>query len=328
MSKKSYLVTGGAGFIGASLVKALIRKNNSVRVLDNCHRGSIESLDDIISDIEFIEGDIRDKEVVEEAVNGVDVVCHLAYINGTEFFYEVPEFVLDVGVKGIINVLDACKKYNVRELFLASSSEVYQTPTIVPTNETVPLSVPDVLNPRYSYGGGKIISELLAINFGRKCFDRVVIFRPHNVYGPNMGWEHVIPQFVLRMKELVKQNTEDKKIPFPIQGTGSETRAFVFIDDFTDGLIHTISSGEHLEIYNIGTMDEITIEQVAIEVGKYFGREIVVTPGPPARGGTPRRCPNISKLKKLGYSPKVPFNEGLKITALWYEENSYRKPEK
>ena len=96
----------------------------------------------------------------------------------------------------------------VRSLVLASSSEVYQTPPHVPTDESAPLVVPDPTNPRYSYGGGKIISELMAINYGRKFFDRVLIFRPHNVYGPDMGCEHVIPQFALRLKARRRQASD------------------------------------------------------------------------------------------------------------------------
>ena len=107
------------------------------------------------------------------ATRGVDCVCHLAYINGTEFFYDQPELILEVAVKGMMNVLDACLADGVRDLIVASSSEVYQTPPTIPTPEDVPLVVPDVINPRYSYGGGKIVSELLAVNYGRKHFDRV-----------------------------------------------------------------------------------------------------------------------------------------------------------
>ena len=95
---------------------------------------------------------------------------------------------------------------DVRTLVLASSSEVYQTPPKVPTDESVPMVVPDPHNPRLSYGAGKIISEVMAINYGRKFFDRVLIFRPHNVYGPDMGFEHVIPQFALRMKKAIAQH--------------------------------------------------------------------------------------------------------------------------
>ena len=321
MSKKKYLVTGGTGFIGNALVKRLVKEGHAVRVLDNDMRGTAERLKEVADKIEIVKADIRNVKEVQKACKGMYSVIHLAYINGTEYFYKMPELVLEVGVKGMINVIDGCIKENVKELVLASSSEVYQTPEKVPTDETVHLSIPDPLNPRYSYGGGKIISELMAINYGRKHFDKVVIFRPHNVYGPDMGWEHVIPQFVLRMKNVCENNKE-KTIKFSIQGTGEETRAFVFIDDFIDGLMLVLDKGEHMNIYHIGTMEEMSIGAVAQEVGKYFGKEIEIVPGEKTKGGTPRRCPDIAKLKKLGYKPKIPFSEGLKITAKWYDENA------
>jgi nucleoside-diphosphate-sugar epimerase len=324
MKKKKYLVTGGTGFIGSAIVKRLLKENQSVRVLDNNFRGTCERLQGLEEKIEIINADIRDAEVVYQALKDIDSVIHLAFINGTEFFYKMPELVLDVGIKGMINVIEGCIREGVKELILASSSEVYQTPSRVPTDENVSLLIPDPLNPRYSYAGGKIISELLTINYGRKHFERAVIFRPHNVYGPDMGWEHVIPQFVLRMKELCKDNG-DKEIKFPIQGTGKETRSFVYIKDFIDGLMLVLEKGEHLGIYHIGTMEEMSIEQVAIEVGQYFGRNVTVVPGKPAEGGTKRRCPDIKRMEKLGYHPLVPFKKGLKITAKWYDENSHKR---
>ncbi|MFC1957674.1 NAD-dependent epimerase/dehydratase family protein [Chloroflexota bacterium] len=326
MLKKAYLVTGGTGFIGSALVRRLVKEGHQVRVLDNNLRGVAERLKDVSGKIEVLEVDIRDAESVQKACRDMDSVCHLAFINGTEFFYTKPDLVLDVGVKGMINVIEGCLKENVKELILASSSEVYQTPLTVPTNETVSMSIPDPLNPRYSYAGGKIISELMTINYGRKFFDRAVIFRPHNVYGPDMGWEHVIPQFVLKMKKICGK-TNDKKVDFSIQGTGKETRAFVFIDDFIDGLMLVLEKGKHLEIYNIGTTEEISIKDVAIEVGRYFRREIVIVPGERAKGGTLRRCPDTTKLENLDYSPKVLFRDGLKITAEWYDKNAHKKPE-
>src|SRR3972149_7941485 len=208
MIKKFYLVTGGTGFIGSALVRRLVKDGHRVRVLDNNIRGAVSRLDEVKSDIEFVTADIRDMNAVIDAGKGVDSIIHLAFINGTRFFYEKPELVLDVGVRGMLSVLDSCKKNGIGELILASSSEVYQTPPVVPTDETVPLSIPDPLNPRYSYGGGKLICELMAINYGRTNFDRVIIFRPHNVYGPDMGREHVIPEFVIRMKKLCEEYSE------------------------------------------------------------------------------------------------------------------------
>jgi len=323
---RTYLVTGGTGFIGSALVRALVLAGARVRSLDNDSRGSRDRLGDVTGDVELISGDVRDPAVVARATRGVDSVCHLAAVNGTAFFYSQPDVVLEIGVKGMVNVLDACLAHGVRDLVVASSSEVYQTPPVVPTDERVPLSVPDPLNPRYSYGGAKIISELLAINYGRKRLDRVTIFRPHNVYGPDMGFEHVIPRFALRMRELTRRGPGT--IHFPIQGTGRETRAFVYIDDLIAGVLRVIEQGEHLGIYHIGTDEEMTIEQLAKEVGRCFGRQVEVVPGPLMTGGTTRRCPDIAKLRALGYAPRVPFREGLAKTVRWYDANASRVEER
>jgi nucleoside-diphosphate-sugar epimerase len=295
-----------------------------VRVFDNNSRGNMRRLTGLENDLEFIRGDIRDSSAVEEAVRGVDSVCHLAFVNGTEFFYTMPELVLEVGIKGIVNVVDACLKHDVPELILASSSEVYQEAAVVPTDETVPLTIPDPLNPRYSYAAGKLISEVIVLNYGRTRFKRVVVFRPHNVYGPDMGWEHVIPQFVVRMKEACRN--PENPVRFPIQGTGKQTRAFIFVDDFIDGLMLTIEKGEHLGIYHIGSMDEVTIEALARAVGECFDRPIAVMPSEPALGGTSRRCPDIHRLAAFGFLPKYSLKEGLRVTVKWYSENAHLAP--
>jgi nucleoside-diphosphate-sugar epimerase len=319
LQDKNYLVTGGTGFIGSALVGALVRAGARVRSLDNDSRGMQRRLGPISAKVELVVGDIRDPEVVRKATAGVDCVCHLAYVNGTEFFYTKPSLVLDVAIRGMMNVLDACRSSGVRDLVLASSSEVYQTPPFIPTDETTPLSIPDILNPRYSYGGGKIACELMAINFGRTDFDRVVIFRPHNVHGPDMGQEHVIPQFAIRMRELCKGTTGT--IQFPIQGTGQESRAFIYIDDLVDGVLKVIDRGEHLGIYHIGTDTEVTIEQLARQIAHYFNRDLQIVPGDLALGSTSRRCPDISKMRALGFEPRVSLAEGLTSTLKWYAEN-------
>ncbi|MGQ0663483.1 MAG: NAD-dependent epimerase/dehydratase family protein [Pseudomonadota bacterium] len=324
MSRR-YLVTGGTGFIGAALVRALIRDGHRVRVLDDNSRGRSARLADLAGEFEFWAADVRDTAAVAAAAKGVECIVHLAAVNGTEFFYERPELVLDVGVRGMLAVLDAARANGIGDLVVASSSEVYQTPPRVPTDESVPLSVPDVLNPRYSYAGAKIVSELLAINYGRSGFERVVVFRPHNVYGPDMGWEHVIPQFALRAVDALARCPAGR-LPFAIQGDGSQTRAFIHIDDFVAGLKTVIAEGAHLEIYHIGTDEEIAIADLARLVVAHFGRQPELKHSPAPAGGTPRRCPDIAKLGALGFGPKIALRDGLPGVVDWYAANAHRRP--
>ena len=103
----------------------------------------------------FIKGDIRNSEQVDAAFKNVDAVVHLAYVNGTKYFYKHPVKILEIAIKGIVNVIEACIKNKIKEIYLASSSEVYQTPLKVPTDEKEMLKIPNIYNPRYSYGGGK-----------------------------------------------------------------------------------------------------------------------------------------------------------------------------
>jgi nucleoside-diphosphate-sugar epimerase len=318
---KKYLVTGGSGFIGNALVRALIAAGHPVRVLDDNSRGASRRLAELGLGLEgrfeWVEGDVRIPADVERAVVGVDSVLHLAAVNGTEFFYSKPDLVLEVAVKGIINVLDACGSTGVSELFVASSSEVYQTPPRIPTDEAVPLVVPDPLNPRYSYGGGKIISELLALNYGIRRLSRVVVFRPHNVFGPDMGGEHVIPQLIIRLRAAAEAQPEGP-LELPIQGNGSETRAFLYIDDFIRGLLTLLEAGRHREIYHVGTMEETPIGEAARAVAALSGREVRLVPAPLREGSTLRRCPDTAKMAALGWKPTIPFVQGLRQTFGWY----------
>jgi nucleoside-diphosphate-sugar epimerase len=317
------LVTGGSGFIGSGLVKALLRAGSDVRVFDDNSRGHPRRLADVKNDIEFVAGDIRDAAAVERAAEGIDEVHHLAFVNGTEFFYTQPDLVLDVGVRGMLNVIDAARKHGIGKLVLASSSEVYQTPPKVPTDESAPLIVPDVANPRYSYGAGKLISEVMAVNFGRKYFERVLIFRPHNIYGPDMGNEHVIPQLALRLHALGKKQPSGK-LRFDIQGTGQETRSFCFIDDLVAGVMVMREKGEHLGIYHVGTTEEVTIADLARRIAANAKRDIEIVAGAIQPGGTPRRCPDISRLARLGYTPRTALDKGLPPTLAWYWQDAER----
>ena len=303
---KNILVTGGTGFIGSEITKYLVKKNYKVTVFDNNFRGKKNRLKSIWKKIKFIKGDIRNKKQVYLATKNIYSIIHLAYINGTKFFYSKPYEILEIATKGMINLIDACKKNNIKEFYLASSSEVYQTPLKIPTNEREMLKIPDVYNPRYSYGGGKIISELLGLHFAKKNIKKFIIFRPHNVYGSDMGNEHVIPEFISKIKKIKK----DKK--FLIHGNGNEKRSFIHIDDFIHAFDKVFQKGKNQQIYNIGTTEIIKMKDLAKKIAKIYKTKIIFEKKKLNIGGTNIRCPDITKLKKLGFKPSINLDKGLK----------------
>lgn len=308
------LVTGGTGFIGSALVKSLLADGHQVVVFDNCSRGSRTRLDGL--DVEIVDGDIRDEKALTAASKDAEVMWHLAYINGTKFFYEKPHEVLDVAVRGALNSMTAAHKVGCKRYVLASSSEVYNQALCVPTKEDVPLVIPDVKNPRFSYGGGKMISELLALHSAGRYME-VVIFRPHNIYGPDMGNEHVIPEFVKKIYDLRRDNP----VVIPVQGDATDQRAFCYVDDAAEGAKIAGLKGESGNIYHLGNPVETSIRELAAAVGVAMGLSVDVKSAAPSEGSPRRRCPDITKLKALGYLPKVPLEEGLKKTVDWYLKN-------
>lgn len=318
--KKKVLVTGGSGFLGAGLVKKLVHLGYDVKVLDNNFRGRARRLTEVMNDIEFIEGDIRDQETVNRALEGTEWLFHLAFVNGTKFFYGKPGLVLEVGVKGALTTMDAVKKNGIEKYILASSSEVYQEPTKVPTDESERIIIPDVTNPRFSYSGGKLISELLALHYLQPSDATRIIFRPHNVYGPDMGWEHVVPEFMLRIRELLKTSGGKTSVDFPIQGTGLETRAFCYVDDAVNGIIAAAEHGDDGKLYHVGVDEEISIGDVARQIGRIVGLDLNLQTKALLQGSTTRRCPDISRLRALGYEPKVSLEEGLQKCWAWYKD--------
>ena len=313
------LVTGGAGFIGAALTRRLCAGGHEVTVLDDMSRGQSSRLRDV--PVTLIPGDIRDEMKVHHAIQGQDAVVHLAYLQGTQTFYAEPRQVLDVAARGMLNLLTACEQWGVGDLMLISSSEAYQVATQVPTPETVPCSVPDVLNPRYSYGAGKILCEVMANAWHRTgVLDRVIIARPHNVYGADGGYEHVIPELAVRVRRLLTEHP-DGPVPFPVQGSGEETRAFCHIDDTVDALTLLLDKAEGIGVWHVGNPEEVSIAHLVALIGEHYGREMKIIPGTLPKGSPPRRCPDITKLRGLGYEPKIPLAEGLGPVLDWYARN-------
>ena len=147
----------------------------------------------------------------------------------------------------------------------------------------------------------------MGVHYGKKFFKKLIIFRPHNVYGKNMGYEHVIPQFINRFKSLKGKN-------FKIQGTGNEIRSFIYVEDFLEAFNAILNRGKHLNIYNIGTSEKIKIKDLAFKLSKIFKKKIIIKKTSLAKGSTKVRVPDINKIKKLGFVPKFNLDKGLKKT--------------
>jgi nucleoside-diphosphate-sugar epimerase len=316
----THLVTGGCGFLGAALCRSLSADGVAVRSLDNYARGRASRLDGV-GGVERRTGDVRDLQTVREAARGASVIWHLAAINGTRNFYERPDVVLEVGLKGALNVVDAALKLGVPRLVLFSSSEVYQRAAQIPTPEDVPMVVPDPTNPRYSYGGGKLASELVALHIGQARGLDVVIVRPHNVYGPDMGYDHVIPELTTRLVEASK-TAHGAEVTLTIEGDGSETRAFCHVDDAIAGARLIEERGEAGMIYHLGTEEEVRVDELARRIGAALDLEVTLESTPLREGSTPRRCPSVARLRGLGYVPANPLDVGLPPVVRWYADHA------
>ena len=310
----TYLITGGTGFIGSAISKRLLQAGNTVKVYDNNLRGNVEKFRGF-SDFDFIEGDIRDLASLKKASQNIETIIHAAFINGTRRFYETPYEVIDVGIRGAINLVQSIDLNVIKRICLLSSSEVYQSPTLIPTPEEIELVIPDLRNPRYSYGGSKIASELILYYFCKLHNIDLQIIRPHNIYGPDMGNEHVIPE--LSEKILVAKEKSQKTIV--LQGTGKESRSFCYINDFVNAfqLVLNLPNYSGQEIYNIGNSNEISIENLAKIIADKLSADIDFKYSKGPAGGTSRRCPDISKLEKLGYKPKYNLDKGLEEYCTW-----------
>lgn len=318
--KEVVVVTGGGGFIGHHLVKQLVQ-NKDVVVLDNFSRGTPERLIGLKDNVLVRNCDITDYDSIEKSLKGFDVkgIYHLAAINGTGNFYKIPLDIMDVGILGCRNVLTFAKNHGVEHVITASSAEVYQECATVPTPEDVPLIVPDVKNPRFSYGLSKIYTEYYSYHFGLNHNMNISIFRPHNVFGPDMGLQHVIPQFIM---EFLRQIDGEDEVRIETKGSLDAIRAFCYVDDIVRGLILLSEKNSGVNVYNIGNTHRVTMSELLSEIGSVMKCDYTVLAGRDEHiGGSMLRCPDITKIINLGFECSVPLSEGLLKTIDWYQDN-------
>jgi len=268
------LVTGGAGFIGSHLVKALVKAGHQVRVLDNLSTGSIENLADVLNAIEFVRGDVRDYGVVESAVRGVDAVVHLAALIDVTESVEKPDLYFDVNVRGTYNVVKASK--NVSTFVFASSSAVYGEPIRVPIPEDHPLM------PKSPYAASKVSGEAFVQAFANQYGFRPVILRLFNVYGPRQSraYAGVIIEFTRRVSR------GESPVIF---GAGGQTRDFVHVSDVVEAVMLSLRNEGVRGVFNIGSGERVTINYLANLILRLMGREDLKPIYAPPRPGDVRR---------------------------------------
>lgn len=321
------IVTGGSGFIGYHLAEYLSRKkDDEITIIDNHERGEPDEMfRELISrdNVIFLNRDMTEKKFYADLSGCYDGIYHLAAINGTKNFYNRPYDVLRVNILALMNMLEWCTPDNCRGFLFSSSSEAYAgTPDkAIPTSEAVPLSVSDVMNPRWSYGGSKIAGELLTVNYCRTHNVSFKIIRYHNIYGSRMGYDHVLPEFFRRVHERVN--------PFPVYG-GEETRAFCAVSDAVKATEAVMLSDKcNGEIVHIGNSSQeikiIDLLKLVLKIADYQP-EINILPAP--EGCVMRRCPDTRKLYELtGFQAKITLDEALPEMYRWYD-NAYKEREK
>lgn len=313
-TNRTYVVTGGAGFLGSHLVERLLQEGNKVICFDNEFRGSFKNLNSCRSkNLVLHRGDIRNLNEWPINFDRIYGIYHLAAINGTHNFYEIPETVLDVNVKGVINALEFVRKNDIEYFSFASTPEAYGIPQTFPTSETEILAVPNIINPRWSYGASKIIGEVYCSALSNKYGFKCSIVRFHNTYGPRDHSGHVIPDLIHKLLKNQK---------FVVEGNGNETRSFSFVSDSIDAtLLIEKKQTLKLDVFNVGIDKETTILDLIQLIEKVSNKKIRPILKEKINAGTTRRIPDISKIRNLGFTPKISLEKGLKITFDWLLEN-------
>jgi UDP-glucose 4-epimerase len=293
-----YVITGGAGFIGSYITKALLEEGHNITVIDNLNTGKEENLELVKDQINFVKGNILDNELLEEITTNVDGVFHQAALASVQDSFSKPEEYHDVNVNGTENILKLAKKNDFKVVY-ASSSSVYGNP------ERIPIVESDSKNPINPYAETKLRKEELAVKYA-KMGVKVIGLRYFNVFGRGQSKEYagVLKLFLERIRD---------ELPPKINGDGTQFRDFVYVKDVVDANIMSMKSEVNHEFFNVGTNTSITILDLAKTIIEFSGLDIEPVFGPALKGDVMKTIADINLIKeKIGWEPKVMLKDWIK----------------
>jgi UDP-N-acetylglucosamine 4-epimerase len=317
ISEATFLITGGAGFIGSNLVDYLLHYGaGEVRVLDNLSNGSLENLKDHENhpNFKFIEGDIRDSTTCLNAVDGVDYVSHQAALGSVPRSIKDPITSNDVNISGFLNMLDAARQSEKLKRFIyAASSSTYGDSKELPKQEG------KEGNPLSPYAVTKLVNELYADVYSKVYGFHTIGLRYFNVFGPKQSFDNpyaaVIPIFC---------NCFIKNEQPIINGDGETSRDFTYVENAVQANVKALLHNDlnKHEVFNVACGERTSLLEIIDILGRVTGKNMVVKHGPERPGDVKHSLANISKLKDvLGYEPTIYFEEGLKKVYEWYMNN-------
>jgi nucleoside-diphosphate-sugar epimerase len=319
---KKVLLLGGAGFIGFNIAKYLSENRDyQLTIADNFARGKEDALfAELVKkhNIKVIAGDYTIPQSFDLLDNQYDQVYMLASVVGVDNANSIPHEIIRINTALIYNTLEWIRRSKIGKALFTSTSECYAG-TIdafgytVPTPEEVPLCIQDIGHPRFTYAVTKMLGESGFLNYARILGFETTIVRYHNVYGPRMGFKHVLPHLVVRFRK--------REEPFKVYGH-DQTRAFCFITDAVKGTVLAMEQpGTNGQIYHIGTQEEISIDELIHYTGRLMQFNGQYENAPTYPGSVSRRCPDITKARtQLGFEPEVGWKEGVKHTIEWYNK--------
>ncbi|MDA8138121.1 MAG: SDR family oxidoreductase [Desulfobacteraceae bacterium] len=309
---RNALITGGAGFIGSHLAQALIDQGCAVTVVDNLASGRLSNLDAVKDRVTFVQGDIRDDALLNELSQGCDAIFHQAAVVSVTQTVKEPITSAEVNELGAIKVLDAARRNNVRRVVMASSSAVYGDPPQLPKVESM---LPAPLSP---YAVQKLTNEYYARLYHRLYGVETACLRYFNVYGPRQDpsspYSGVISIFMLRALSGHQPM---------IYGDGGQTRDFVFVKDVVQAnLLAAIQEAAAGKVFNVGTSNSIEINRLWQMIANMSGCNLAPQHEAPRPGDIVHSLAGIQRAREvLGFEPKVSFEEGLRQTFEWYQQN-------